>query len=251
MRHAITKLSYLHFTSTEVYRKRVIQLGEAPERVFCVGGMGVENARNVIPMAKKELEESLGFLLDQPFAVVTFHPETLQDHKAKEHFAEVLLALEKHNDMKYIITKANADAEGRLINQMIDSFVANSRNCIAVTSLGTKRYLSALKYATMVIGNSSSGLLEVRIFGIPTINIGKRQKGRVQATSVVNCEPICVDICKAIDLASSETFMNKAKDTVNPYGIGETSDNIVETIRRFLSEETLNLEKKFYDCEEV
>ncbi|VDN48546.1 GDP/UDP-N,N'-diacetylbacillosamine 2-epimerase [Petrocella atlantisensis] len=251
IRHAITKLSYLHFTSTEAYRKRVIQLGEAPERVFCVGGMGVENAKHVLTMTKRELENSLDFLLDQPFAVVTFHPETLQDHKAKEYFTEVLSALEKHKDMKYIITKANADAEGRIINQMIDDFAMNSRNCIAVASLGTRRYLSALKYASMVIGNSSSGLLEVPSFGIPTINIGQRQKGRIQATSVINCEPRCEDISMAMDKATSEAFISIAKTTINPYGNGETSDRIVEIIGRFLFQETLNLEKNFYDCEGI
>ena len=186
IRHAITKMSYLHFTSTEEYRNRVIQLGEDPERVFSVGAIGIENILNEKLMSKLELEKSINFVLDKPYAIVTFHPVTLEENNSKEQVKELLDSLDTFNDMKFIFTKANADSGGRVINEMIDNYVNSHENAVAFNSLGLTRYLSALKYCTMVIGNSSSGLLEVPSFGIPTINIGDRQKGRLQADSIIN-----------------------------------------------------------------
>ncbi len=249
IRHAITKMSYLHFTSTEEYRNRVIQLGENPERVFSVGAIGIENILNEKLMSKLELEKSINFVLDRPYAIVTFHPVTLEDNKSKEQIKELLDSLETFNDMKFIFTKANADSGGRVINQMIDDYVNSHENAIAFNSLGVTRYLSALKYCTIVIGNSSSGLLEVPSFGIPTINIGDRQKGRLQADSIINCEPIKEDIEKAIKVALSEQFKRKAKNTINPYGDGNTSDKIVKIIREFILNDKIDLKKKFYDLE--
>lgn len=248
IRHAITKLSYLHFTSTEEYRNRVIQLGENPERVFCVGAIGIENILSEKLMSKSELEESINFKLDKPYAMVTFHPVTLEDNKSKEQIKALLDVCELYKDMKFIFTKANADASGRIINQMIDDFVDKNDHAIAFASLGMTRYLSALKYCTMVIGNSSSGLVEAPSFGIPTINIGDRQKGRLQADSVINCEPVKDGIKKAIELALNDEFKNKAKNTINPYGDGNTSGKIVETIKDFILNDKVNLKKKFYDC---
>ncbi len=249
IRHAITKLSYLHFTSTEEYRMRVIQLGENPQRVFCVGAIGIENILNEELMSKSELEASIRFQLDKPYAMVTFHPVTLEDNKSKEQVKALLNVCGSYKDMKFIFTKANADSNGRVINQMIDDFAEKNNHVVAFTSLGVVRYLSALKYCAMVIGNSSSGLLEAPSFGIPTINIGDRQKGRIQATSVINCEPTEEDIKKAIELALKSEFKTKAKNTVNPYGIGDTSTKVVGRIKEYILNDRINLKKKFYDCE--
>ncbi|MBH1942478.1 UDP-N-acetylglucosamine 2-epimerase (hydrolyzing) [Mobilitalea sibirica] len=247
IRHAITKLSYLHFTSTEEYRNRVIQLGESPERVFCVGAIGIENILRETLMEKEELEKSIHFKLDQPYAVVTFHPVTLEDNKSEEQIKALLDVCGSYKNMKFIFTKANADSNGRIINQMIDSFVEKNEQAVAVTSLGMIRYLTALKYCKMVVGNSSSGLIEAPSFGIPTINIGDRQKGRLSAESVIHCEPIKEEIKQAFDLAISKEFQEKAKYTVNPYGDGNTSEKILDIIKDFLLNNKVNLKKKFYD----
>lgn len=249
IRHAITKLSYLHFTSTEEYRKRVIQLGEDPSRVFSVGAVGVENILNQNLMSKEDLESSIHFNLSQPFALVTYHPVTLEEDNSSMHFHALLRAFEKYPDLGLIFTKANADANGRIINKKIDEYTESKENAIAFTSLGLKRYLSAMKYADLVIGNSSSGLLEAPSFGIPTINIGDRQKGRLQADSVINCKPIQKDIEKALEFALTDEFKNKAKSTINPYGDGDTSEKVAVTIKDFLLNNRIELKKKFYDSE--
>lgn len=249
IRHAITKLSYLHFTSTQEHRNRVIQLGEQPNRVFCVGAIGIENIFSEILMCKHELEDSIGFILDKPYAIVTFHPVTLEGNNSAEQFQALLNVIEKHNDMKFIFTMANADSDGRIINQMINEFVSKNDNSVAYISLGRKRYLSALKYCTMVIGNSSSGLVEAPSFYVPTINIGNRQKGRLQPESVINCSSTTNEIEEAISLALSEEFAKKVRNVVNPYGDGNTSDKLVEVIRKYLLVEKIDLKKKFYDCE--
>lgn len=248
-RHAITKLSYLHFTSTQDYRKRVIQLGEQPDRVFCVGAMGIENIHNEKLLSRTEFAAAIDFILDKPYAVVTFHPATLENSNSEDQFQALLNACHKFKDLCFISTGANADANGRVINQLIDSYVNEHDNAVAFESLGMIRYLSALKYGAMVIGNSSSGLVEAPSFGIPTINIGDRQKGRLQADSVINCDPKSVEIEKAIDVALTETFKNKAKNTINPYGDGNTSDKIIEKLKEFILNDKIDLKKKFYDLE--
>nr|WP_309098444.1 UDP-N-acetylglucosamine 2-epimerase [Fredinandcohnia onubensis] len=249
IRHAITKLSYLHFTSTEEYRKRVIQLGEQPDRVLCVGAVGIENILNQDLMSKSELGESIDFNLNRPYAIVTFHPVTLEDNSSAVQFQSLLEVCKKYQDINFIFTKANADANGRIINKMIDDYVSENDNAIAFTSLGMKRYLSGLKHCAMVIGNSSSGLVEAPSFGIPTINIGDRQKGRLQADSVINCEPSFQDIARAMVLALSDEFKNKAKNTINPYGDGNTSEKIVAAVMDYLLVDKIELKKKFYDLE--
>lgn len=247
IRHAITKMSYLHFTSTEEYRDRVIQLGESPNRVFRVGAIGVENTLSMDLFSKEELASELDFQLDRPYAVVTFHPVTLEKNQSLGQIEVLLDILATHDDMGFIFTKANADAEGRVINKRIDSFVAEHHNAVAFCSLGVKRYLSALKYCTMVIGNSSSGLVEAPSFGVPTINIGDRQKGRLQADSVINCEPTKASIKAAMSKALTTDFLIKARNTVNPYGDGNTSHMVVEVIRDYLLSERIELKKEFYD----
>lgn len=249
IRHAITKLSYLHFTSTEEYRERVIQLGEHPDRVFCVGAIGIENILNVELMEKLELEHALNFNLDKPFAMVTFHPTTLENNHSKEQFENLLEACKSFKNMSFIFTKANADTDGRIINKMIDDYVNENDHAVAFTSLGLTRYLSALRYCNLVIGNSSSGLIEAPSFKIPTVNIGDRQKGRLQAPSVINCNPVAMEIEKSIRLALSENFKRIAVKTINPYGNGNTSDQVVFNVEKFLLKEKTILQKKFYDCE--
>ena len=249
IRHVITKLSYLHFTSTDDYRKRVIQLGESPDRVFNVGAIGIENILNEKLFTKEELEATLQVDLNNTYAMVTFHPVTLEKNSAKRQIESLLEVCKSYEKMNFIFTKANADSEGRIINQLIDEYAKTNDNIMVFTSLGMIKYLSALKYSAMVIGNSSSGLLEAPSFGIPTVNIGDRQKGRIQASSVINCEPTIEDIKKAIDIALSKDFIKKAKETSNPYGNGKTSEKVVDVIMEFVLDKKIYLKKKFYDCE--
>lgn len=247
IRHAITKLSYLHFTSTEEYRNRVIQLGETPDRVFCVGALGIENIMKEPLMDISELEESIGFKLDKPYAVVTFHPVTLENSSAEKQITELLDACKTFKNMKFIFTKANADADGRVINQEIDKFVIDNENALAITSLGMKRYLSALKYAQMVIGNSSSGIIEAPSFGIPTINVGDRQKGRTQSDSVINCDAESKAIIDSIKKASTKEFIEIAKNAVNPYEQKEIGFKIASIVSKSLADDFINIKKSFYD----
>lgn len=245
-RHSITKMSYLHFTSTEEYRNRVIQLGEHPSRVFNVGAIGIENIKTLNLLSKRELEESINFKLGKHFALVTFHPVTLEEGTSEEQFRNLLEALDKFNELKIIFTKANADTDGRIINKMIDSFVEqNNERAIAFTSMGQLRYLSAMKYASLVIGNSSSGILEAPTFKVPTIDIGDRQRGRVQPNTVFNCKPIKEDIIVTIEnVLKNQRFL---EDNTNPYGDGEVSIKIVNVIKEFLEKGKISLKKSFYD----
>lgn len=245
IRHAITKLSYWHFTSTEAYRKRVIQLGEAPERVFYVGSLGVENALYEKLMSRQELEESLSWQLCKSYAVVTFHPVTLEEVTAEIQIKELLKAIELNTQYQYIITKSNADKDGRIINTVIDEFVKNHDNCRAYYSLGMKRYLSAVKYASFVIGNSSSGVIEVPSFNIPTINVGERQKGRIRAESVIDCNPDSNEIDQIIKMIDEFKFSR----IVNPYEKSNTLTAITEIIVKVLKNEHVSKKKKFYDLE--
>jgi len=246
-RHAISKMSYLHFTSTNEYRNRVIQLGESPERVFNVGALGIENVFSVPLMSVEDLKESLLVRLDKAYAIVTFHPVTLEDSSAEEQTAELIKAVDAFPEMSFIFTKANADAGGRIINKMIDELVARKSNCIAVTSLGMRRYLSVVKHSVVVIGNSSSGIIEAPSLGVPTVNIGDRQRGRLQADSIINCLPKSKDIKEAINKSLSKEFSEKVKKTINPYGEGRVSDKIVIVIKEHLLRGNINLKKQFYD----
>lgn len=247
IRNAITKMSFLHFTSTETYRNRVIQMGEAPDRVFCVGSMGVENAKNIQFLNKEELERAIGFLLGSQYAVLTFHPVTLENNTAKYEVEELMQAISKYPEITFLCTKANADTDGRIINACIEEYSQKNSNIILIASLGVQKYLSALKYAQFVIGNSSSGIVEAPSFKIPTINIGDRQLGRIQADSVINCNAIEKEIISAIEYSLSREFKIKLKDVKNPYGDGDTSSKIVSITKDFLMNSRINMKKKFYD----
>ncbi len=251
IRHSITKMASILFPSCEDYRKRVIQLGENPNRVFNVGGLGVENALSVKKMTREELSESLNFDLSGKFAVLTFHPVTLEDDTAGSEFQQLLDSLDSFPDLKIIFTKSNADTGGLLINQMIDDYVGkHSDKAVSVFSLGLVRYLSALAIADAVIGNSSSGIVETPSFAVPTVNIGDRQKGRLQAKNIINCKPKKEDIIVAIGKALSDEFRKEVKDTVSPYGDGNTSAKIMEKLKFFFSHpEVFPLKKSFYDLD--
>ena len=249
IRHSITKMSYLHFTSTERYRERVIQLGEDPSRVFNVGAIGVENIKNEKFMSKSKLEESLGWNLEKPYAVVTFHPVTLENASSGNQVKQLLKALDLNQHCQFLFTKGNSDTDGRIINQMIDEYVSQRSNCKAFTSLGVRRYLSAIKYCSMVIGNSSSGIIEVPSFKVPTINIGDRQKGRIQAESVINCQPEYEDIDFAIKKAMSKEYQGRLLVIKNPYEKANTSIRIVNEIERLMSMAKFEVKKSFYDIQ--
>lgn len=247
IRHCVTKMSQLHFPGCEEYRRRIIQMGEDPERVFNYGDVGVENIKKLQYLSKENLERNLNISLDRPYACVTFHPVTMEKGAAKIQIRELLLAINDITNMLFIITKANADAEGQVVNEEIDKFVENSKNCIVFYSLGIRRYLSLLRYCDMVIGNSSSGIVEAPCFGIPTVNIGNRQKGRLKADSVIDCDPEQASITAAIEKARTDEFKRRSKKAINPYGDGNTSTLIVKEIKKYLNEGHA-APKKFYDC---
>jgi GDP/UDP-N,N'-diacetylbacillosamine 2-epimerase (hydrolysing) len=247
IRHSITKMSHLHFVAAEDYRKRVIQLGENPERVFCVGGLGIDNILKLDLLSKQELENSLDFKLSVKSMLITFHPVTLEGNTSGDQMRELLASLSKFTDFKIIFTKPNADTDGRKILKLIENFCLDNHNCRAYTSLGQLRYLSCLKYVDVVVGNSSSGLLEVPSFKIPTVNIGDRQKGRLKAGCVIDCSPIKNQIISAIKRAISLDFKESCKVIKNPYGEGGASQKIIQTLESI--ELTDIIKKKFYDIE--
>lgn len=246
IRHSITKMSYLHFTTNDESKNRVIQLGEAPDRVFNVGSLGVDNIMSGTLMSLEELSKNLRFDLSGEYALVTYHPSTLNDDIDSSELSELLSALTQFPNLKYLFTYANADAGGRSINKMIDSYVKENSNSVAYASLGNIRYLSAMKYAVLVIGNSSSGLYETPSFGVPCINVGGRQKGRLRAENVIDTKPEAEVIKNAIRLALSYHFKEIARNTKSPFGDGKASDMIYRTIVQHLDDGIIDLKKAFY-----
>jgi len=248
IRHSITKMSYLHFTSNESYRNRVIQLGENPSRVFNVGAIGTESIKILDFIDKNKLEEDLGMKFDKKIALLTFHPTTLENNSSEEQFDNILQALNEFSDLKIIFTKANSDANGRIINKMIDEYVMNNSNeCVAFTSLGQLRYLSAMKYCDVVIGNSSSGIAEAPSLKKATVNIGDRQKGRIQCNSIINCNPSKHEIVEAINKALSTDFINSLNEIEEVDKEISTSQRIISIIKEYLTNNKINIKKKFYD----
>lgn len=246
IRHSITKMSQLHFTATVEYRNRVIQLGEQPDRVFQVGALGIENINRLKLLEKAEFEESINFKLLGVNFLVTYHPVTLESDSAEQQFLVLLDVFNKYKNAAIIFTKANADHDGRIINQLIDEFVKHNKDrAISFNSLGQLRYLSAIKHCQLVIGNSSSGLIEVPSFKKPTINVGDRQRGRIEAESVITCNPDQKSITDAIELALSDNFQEKLLHSTNPYGEGNSSKMIVEAMLNTSFENILK--KKFYN----
>lgn len=248
IRHAVSKMSHIHFTSTEAYRHRVIQLGEQPNRVFNVGALGIENINKLKLLNKEEFEKSINFKLGKKNILVTYHPVTLENNTSDKQVSSLFTALNQIDDCNIIFTKANADTNGRIINQRIDEFVTKyPEKSIAFHSLGQLRYLSALRHVDMVIGNSSSGIIEVPSFKKVTINIGDRQKGRIKAQSIIDCKPTEESIFSAIQQGFSAQFQSTLQNIENPYGVNNSSDLIVDVLMKI----NLNdiLKKSFFDIE--
>lgn len=246
IRHSITKMSHLHFTSTEQYRKRVIQLGEQPESVFYVGALGVENIKTMELLDKKDIEEQIGFRIDNDTILVTYHPVTQGKLTAAQDINDFLAALEERKDLRMIFTMPNSDPGGKAIADAIASFVKNnSDRAKAFKSLGVLRYLSVMKYVAAVAGNSSSGLLEAPSFGIPSLDIGDRQNGRIAAESVFHCNSDKTSILNGLEHVLSQSFRKKAQTVHNPYEKKNTAKDIFQIISTFPLE-NLN-QKHFYD----
>lgn len=248
LRHSITKMSLLHFTGCEAYRRRVIQLGEMPERVFNVGEPGVENARNLATLTPEDLRSDIGFPREeQPYAVVTFHPVTLEHGSGEAQLRQLIQAMDAFPQLDYMVTLANADAGGRAINRIWEEEGASRRNWLVVPSLGAKRYVSALRHAELVLGNSSSGIIEAPAFHIPTVNIGDRQKGRIMAESVLCCRPVAGDIEAAIRRSLTPEFRAIAAKAASPFGDGHTAEKILPVLLAFLESPDKSVKKMFYD----
>lgn len=244
IRHSITKLSYLHATATEVYRQRVIQLGEAPDRVFNVGAIGLDHFRRGRFLSVGELAVSLSFPLQTPYVVVTYHPVTLAAEEPEESFLALLDALEQFPDLQIILTYPNADDGGRRIIPHLKAYAAKQpQRVLAIPSLGQVRYLSAIKHSAAVIGNSSSGIIEVPSMNVPTVNIGMRQKGRLAAKSVLHCAATREAIQTTIALAISGAYKDQDEKVINPYGQGNASQQIISIIKDF----KFATAKSFYD----
>lgn len=246
IRHSITKMSHLHFTANREYKNRVIQLGEQPNRVFNVGGLGIDNIKKLTLLSKEEFEESIDFKLGKKNILVTFHPVTLENTTAKEQFQVLLNVIDELEDTHIIFTKANSDTDGRIINSMIDEYVHNhSDKSVGFTSLGQLRYLSALQYVDAMVGNSSSGLIEAPSFKVGTLNIGDRQKGRMMAESVIDCKMTRTALVSGFEELYSNKFQKRLINTINPYGDGGASKKIKDVIKDVHLDNILK--KQFYD----
>lgn len=244
-RHSITKMSHLHFVAAEEYQKRVIQLGEHPDRVFLVGGLGIDNIKKLTLLDRPALEASLGFELGRRNILITFHPVTLENKTSAQQMAELLAAMETLEDTHLIFTMPNADTDGRVLFSMVERFVAGHANARAYTSLGQLRYLSCIRHVDGVVGNSSSGTAEVPSFGKGTINIGDRQRGRLKVESVIDCKPERHSIVAALQRLYSPAFQATLKTVRNPYGEGGASEKIVKVVRDYPLESILK--KTFHD----
>lgn len=245
IRHSITKMSQLHFVAAEDYRRRVIQLGEQPDNVFLVGGLGIDAIQHITLLEREALEVSLDFKFGSRNLLITYHPVTLEGQSSRQQMAELLAALDDLADTNLIFTLPNADTGGRELAAMVEAFVATHANARVYTSLGQLRYLSCMKYVDGVIGNSSSGLAEAPSMCVGTINIGDRQKGRLSSSSVIDCAPTLASIREALIKLYDPAFRWTLPSTVSPYGHGGASQKITEILSTYSLE---NLTKKaFYD----
>jgi GDP/UDP-N,N'-diacetylbacillosamine 2-epimerase (hydrolysing) len=245
IRHSITKMSYLHFTAASEYSNRVIQLGEHPSRVFNVGAIGIDSIKNLPLLGKKELEKCLNFKFNKKNVLVTFHPVTLESSNASDQFKSILKALDELEDTYLIFTHANSDKNGKVINKLIEEYTTlNSDKSLSIISLGQVRYFSMLQYVDIVIGNSSSGVLEVPYFNIPTINIGDRQTGRLMSQSVINCSNNYQDIKEALGLGFDSAFAKAIQKQSLIYGDGTATQQIIKVLKHFTK---ASLKKTFYD----
>lgn len=247
IRHSITKMSHLHFVAAEDYRRRVVQLGESPERVFLVGGLGIDNIQRLELLDRAALEASLDFKLGPKNLLVTFHPVTLEKSTAGAQMVELLAALEELEDTHLIFTMPNADTDGRILIDMVEQFVATHPNARGYTSLGQLRYLSCIRQMDGVVGNSSSGLAEVPSFRKGTINIGDRQRGRLKADSVIDCVPERKAIANALRTLYTPEFQARLAAARNPYGEGGASEKVVRVLQEYPLDHLLK--KTFHDLD--
>tara|TARA_B100000029_G_scaffold465246_1_gene499793 strand:- start:706 stop:1866 length:1161 start_codon:yes stop_codon:yes gene_type:complete len=245
LRHSITKMSHVHFAANNEYKKRIIQLGENPKKVFNVGGLGVDNIKYLKLLSKDKLEKDLNFKFGKKNILVNFHPETLNKISTKKQFYEILSALKKFNNINYIFTMPNADLEGRIIFRMIKNFVKRNKNAKYFISMGQLRFFSCLKFVDGMIGNSSSGILEMPTFKKGTINVGDRQLGRLKAKSVIDVKTNRYTIIKGINILYSKKFQTKIKKIKNPYGLGGASQRIIKILKKISFKNILK--KKFYN----
>ena len=249
LRHSITKMSHLHFVAAEAYRQRVIQLGERPSRVFLVGGLGIDNIKRLQLLDRTALEASLDFKLGARNLLITFHPVTLETATASTQMEELLAALSDLEGTQLIFTLPNADTDGRAMAKLVEQFVTQHPNARAYTSLGQLRYLSCVAQADGVVGNSSSGLAEVPSFKKGTINIGDRQRGRLQAASIINCKPNKKSIASALKQLYSTGFQARLSQVINPYGEGGASKKVVGILKQYAIDGIVK--KTFHDLPDV
>ncbi len=246
IRHSITKISYLHFPTSEDSYRRVVQLGEDPSRVFNYGSTSIDNIMRVADMSKAEALDSVG-LSDCRYALCTYHPVTIGSESLDDQIKEFLAAIKAFPVIRFIVTKSNADLGGARINELLDEAEKETQNLSVYTSLGIRRYLSLMKYAEFVLGNSSSGIIETPAFHVPTVNIGDRQRGRLQSASIINCNSDKDSIIAAIEVALSSEHKAICRDVVSPYGDGHASERIAEKSVELVMSGSINLKKKFYD----
>jgi len=245
IRHSITKMSHIHFVACNPYQKRVIQLGEQPSTVFNVGGLGIDNILKLNLLDKNKLEQSLDFEFRKKNFLITFHPVTLESNTSEEQMNQLLESLSSFEETGFIFTMPNSDTHGRILFAMIKKFAEENSNAKYFTSLGQLRYLSCIQQTDLVIGNSSSGIIEAPTFRKPTINIGDRQKGRIKADSIIDCKPEKESIINAIKKAISVDFQESVKKTINPYGNGGASSKIVKILEEYNFDDIIK--KNFYN----
>lgn len=248
IRHSITKISYLHFVTNEESKRRVIQLGEDPNRVFNYGSTSIDNILCVANMGKMEALQSIQ-LPDCDYALCTYHPVTMENESVDSQVEAFLKAIRRTQELEFIVTKSNADQGGARINELLDAAADRIPNLHVYTSLGVRRYLSLMKYAKFVLGNSSSGIIETPAFHVATVNIGNRQRGRLQSESIINCGTSVDDICVGIAMAQSESHQALCRKIVSPYGDGHAAERIAAKIVDVLTREEIDLKKKFYDID--
>ena len=246
IRHSITKMSYLHFTTNEESKRRVIQLGEAPERVFNFGSTSIDNILHAADMTKEEALSSVG-LKDCKYAVCTYHPVTMESDGVEAQIENFLTAIQAFPEIQFIVTKSNADQGGAKINELLDKAAERITNLHVFASLGIRRYLSLMKYAELVLGNSSSGIIETPVFHVPTVNIGDRQRGRLQSVSIINCAADTNSIVAAIKKAMSASYKVVCQTVVSPYGDGHAGKQIAAKVFETVMGGGIDLKKKFFD----
>lgn len=248
IRHSITKMSYIHFVTNEQSRKRVVQLGEDPSRVYNFGSTSIDNIINIATLTKEEALKSIN-LPNCEYVLCTYHPVTMENNSVEIQIGEFLNAITHFPNIQFIITKSNADQGGALINRLLDEADNNIENVHVFSSLGVKRYLSLMRYAKCVLGNSSSGIIETPAFHVPTVNIGDRQKGRLQSNSIIDCKENTESIISAIDTAMSSEFVQICLKSVSLYGDGFAAKKIAQKTYEIIMECDIDLKKSFYEIE--